>query len=156
MKVRDIMTAPPQTCHKQTDLVTASGRMLKTGTGALVVLDEHGKVAGVVTDRDLAMALARHLRGTGHLSVERVMSRPAHTCTPDDTVQDALLEMTRHGVRRLPVVATDGDLKGVVSIDDIILWGVNHGAITEHVLIAALRRICAAQTRAAELDLPAL
>ena len=51
----------PQADH----FVTASGRMLQTGTGALVVLDEHGKVAGVVTDRDLAMALARHLRGSG-------------------------------------------------------------------------------------------
>ena len=156
MKVQDIMTAPPQTCHLHTDLVTASGRMQQTGTGAVVVLDDHGKVAGVVTDRDLAMALASHLRGTGHLPVERVMSRRVHTCKPDDTVQDALLEMSRHGIRRLPVVASDGDLKGVVSIDDIILWGVGHGAITQHVLIAALRRICAAQTRAPEPDLSRL
>ena len=54
------------------------------------------------------------------------MSRPAHTCTPDDTgAALPLLEMKATGGRRRPVVASDGDLKGVVSIDDIILWSVN-------------------------------
>jgi CBS domain-containing protein len=156
MKVSDIMTAPPQTCHLHTELATASGRMQQTGTGALVVLDNHGKVAGVVTDRDLAMAIVSHPRGTGHRSVEQVMSRHLRTCKPDDAVQDALLEMSRHGLRRLPVVTSDGDLKGVVSIDDIILWGVNPGATTQHELIAALRRICAARTAAPEPELPRL
>jgi CBS domain-containing protein len=155
MRVREIMTLPPQTCHLQTDLATASRRMEENGTGMLVVLDGHARVKGVVTDRDLAMALALDQAGIERLPVGRVMSRRVHTCTSEDDVEDALAQMSRHGVRRLPVTS-GGDLKGVLSIDDIILWSVEQGAITRRALVAALRQICAASAAPPEPELPAL
>ena len=45
-------------------------------------------------------------------------------------------------VRRLPVVDEDHDLKGVISVDDIILWGLQQGGVTRSDLIATLRAIC--------------
>jgi hypothetical protein len=52
--------------------------------------------------------------------------------------------MTEARVRRSPVVTSDGDLQGILSIDDIILWGVQHGGVTRKDLAPALRAICAA------------
>ena len=80
MKVHDIMTQPPQTCHASTRLATASRRMKDSATGMLVVLDGRGRVTGVVTDRDIALALSGPNQDVAHLCVDSAMSRHAHTC----------------------------------------------------------------------------
>jgi predicted transcriptional regulator len=71
------------------------------------------------------------------------MSRPVHTCRPEDDVRVALERMANARVRRLPVVAEDGDVKGLVSIDDLVLWGLQSSGVGMHALIAALRALCA-------------
>lgn len=156
MKVHDIMAAPPRTCHVQTELASASRRMHETGTGTLVVLDDHARVTGIITDRDVAMALGVGHRGIDRLPVGRVMTRRVHTCSLDDDVQDALAEMSRYGVRRLPVTSSDGDLKGVISIDDIVLWAIGEGGVTARKLVPALRRIVSPRTTQPEPDMPGL
>ena len=151
MKVRDVMTQPPQICHPSTNLVTASQRMKDADTGMLVVLDAEGRVAGVVTDRDLALAIGDTRQDVRGRIVGSVMSRPAHCCTLDEDVGAAVRRLARSRVRRLPVVDADGDLKGVLSIDDVVLWAVHRGGITQAELAAALRRI-AAPHAAAHVD----
>jgi CBS domain-containing protein len=153
MKVQDIMTLPPQTCHLHTDLATASRRMQDAAVGTLVVIDDRGRVKGIVTDRDLALAIGGD-RGVERVPVGQVMTRPVRTCKPEDELQDALTQMARHGVHRLPVITGAGDLRGVLSIDDIILWGVTRSGVTRSALTSALRRICASRAGTQELDLP--
>jgi CBS domain-containing protein len=148
MKVRDVMTQPPHICHPSTDLTTASQRMKAADTGMLVVLDAQGRVAGVVTDRDLALAIGDTRRDVRARLVRSVMSRPAHCCGPDDDLSIAVARLARNRVRRLPVVDADGDLKGVLSIDDVVLWAVHRGGISQTEFVATLRRIVA--TRGAE------
>jgi CBS domain-containing protein len=53
--------------------------------------------------------------------VENVMTAEVHSCSPDDSIGDALDLMRRHRVRRLPVVDGDGHLKGLLSFDDVVL-----------------------------------
>lgn len=142
MKVRDIMTQPPQTCHVYTDLATASRRMKESGTGMLVVLGVHGRVEGVVTDRDLAMAISHPRHDLCRLPIARVMTPRVHTCREEDDVHAALAQMATTRVRRLPVVGDDGDLRAVLSVDDIILWAVQQGGISPKELASALRNIC--------------
>lgn len=54
MKVRDIMTCDVVSCHKETDIGTAAKLMLQGRFGTLPVMDAHGRLAGIITDRDIA------------------------------------------------------------------------------------------------------
>ena len=153
MKVREVMTRPPLTCRRDTTLATASRRMRDTGCGSLAVLDDRGRLAGILTDRDIAIAVADEDRQPAPRRVEEAMTHPVHTCHPEDDVHAALERMASEKVRRLPVV-DDGDLKGMISIDDIALWGVQHGGVTTQALARALRSICARRTACTESDLP--
>jgi CBS domain-containing protein len=142
MKVHDIMTQPPHTCRLETDLATASRRMKDFDCGFLPVLDQHGRVVGVLTDRDIAIAVGDRRRSASHVTAREAMSSTVHTCLPDEDIHRVLNRMATRHLRRLPVVTADDDLMGVVSIDDIILWGVEHGGVSAKELAGALRSIC--------------
>ena len=148
MQVHEIMTEPPQTCPQTMHLADASRRMRASGCGSLIVLGADGRIAGIVTDRDLALALGR-LRDAARLTLGRVMSRPVHRCRPADDLDVALHRMATSRVRRLPVVTADGDVKGLISIDDIVLWGLQSRGVSTHELVAALRALCASSSSAA-------
>lgn len=143
MKVKSIMTQPAQTCTIDMNLAAASRRMKETGSGTLVVLNHRGRLAGIVTDRDLALAVGT-IHDPAQTTVATLMTHPVHTCAPDDDVRAALGTMSMFRVRRLPVVGDAGDVAGMISIDDIILWGVPKSAVTLGVLVAALRSVCSA------------
>jgi CBS domain-containing protein len=141
MKVRDIMTQPPYTCGLLTSLGIASRRMRETGCGTLAVLDHRGRVAGILTERDLAIAIGTTNRNPSYISAHEAMTRNVYTCSPDEDLPAALERMTEARVRGLPVVTADGDLQGVLSIDDIVLsWGAQHRVITQEDLVWALAR----------------
>ena len=77
------------------------------------------------------------------------MSRPVQTCGPDDHVGVALDRMAAFHVRRLPVVDENGDVKGLISIDDIVLWGLRTPGVSTQALVAALRALASASSFAA-------
>jgi CBS domain-containing protein len=150
MKIRDIMTQPPHTCRFDTDLATASRRMKEFDCGFLPVLDQHGRVKGVLTDRDIAIAVGDRRRSASNVTAREAMSEKVHTCLPDEEIHRVLNRMATWHLRRLPVVTADDDLMGVVSIDDIILWGVEQGGVSAKELAGALRSICRPKDAAAE------
>lgn len=86
--------------------------------GALVVL-ERGRVAGIVSERDIVKAIG--LRGTGILDdpVSSIMTRDVVTCGESDTINQVMSRMTRRRFRHMPVVE-DGELVGIVSIGDVV------------------------------------
>lgn len=86
--------------------------------GALVVLRD-GALEGVLSERDVVAALARHGGRVLELSVADVMSRGGPTCAPHDTLVAVMGEMTRTRNRHLPVVEA-GQLKGIISIGDVV------------------------------------
>jgi CBS domain-containing protein len=87
--------------------------------GAIVVSDDGDSVDGILSERDIVIALADE--GTGLLSrrVEDIMTREVVTCEPGDTVGEMMAEMTNRRIRHFPVV-TDGRLCGIVSIGDLV------------------------------------
>jgi len=147
MKVKDIMTQPLQTCTIDMNLAAASRRMKETGSGTLAVLNHRGRLAGIVTDRDLALAIG-NIRDPALTAVALLMTHPVHTCGPDDDAHAAMDTMSTFKVRRLPVVSEAGDVEGMISIDDIILWGAPKSAVSLRSLVAALRSICSASSAA--------
>jgi CBS domain-containing protein len=139
------MTREPSTCGLDTPLDDASRLMNEGHCGTLVVLNRRGHPAGILTDRDLAMAIGRTASPASEIPVRDAMTSPVHTCTPEDSLSTALERMADATVRRLPVLSASGSLKGIVSIDDIVVWGLQHGGVTRKELLRALRAVCRAQ-----------
>lgn len=121
MKVREIMTGDAGSCGLATNLAAAARIMWERDCGAAPVLDHEGRVIGVITDRDICMALTTRNHLASELTVGDVVSGSVKTCAPDDAVGDALKTMESEQLRRLPVVDGEGKLAGILSLNDIIL-----------------------------------
>ena len=121
MKVKDIMTANANACTPTSTLADAAELMWDHDCGVLPVVTEGGKVVGLVTDRDICMAAQINNRNLRNIAVEEVISAEVFACGPEDDVHTALKTMAQNKVRRLPVVAPDGALEGILSMNDLVL-----------------------------------
>jgi CBS domain-containing protein len=122
MKVESILRrkgAHVETVTSETTVSTAVWSLRTKGIGALVVSDDGRSIQGVFSERDVVRALAAHGGALLGMRVAQVMSPVAVTCTPEDTVQRLMAEMTRRRVRHIPVV-DEGGLRGIVSIGDVV------------------------------------
>jgi CBS domain-containing protein len=119
MRVQDIMSEAVKSCRPETNLAEAASIMWEGDCGILPVISDGGKVIGLITDRDLAMAAGTTNRIPSDINVGEAMSRDIYDCTPDDDIHAALETMRKGKVRRLPVVNDDGVIEGVLSLNDI-------------------------------------
>ena len=141
MKISNLMTPDPITCLPTTNLAEAAALMLTGDCGILPVV-EQGKLRGVVTDRDLFIAVATRDRKPSTLTVGEVMKGPLFTCAPDDDV-DAVLElMKEHTVRRIPVLGFGGTVVGIVSLNDVVRAVGEKKAVHGAAVINTLQAIC--------------
>lgn len=120
MKVESLMTHNVESCAPGTDLATAARHMWDADCGLLPVLDA-GKLRGVVTDRDIAMAVAMRGVPARDIRVDEIMTGDHVTVRAQDDAKVALEKMSAAQVRRLPVVGKDGELDGVLSMNDLML-----------------------------------
>ncbi len=121
MKVKDVMMGTPYYCSIDSNLGSVVELMWNGNCGFLPVMGADGKIVGVITDRDVCIALGTRKRLPGETTVGEVISHRLFACAPEDDVHVALLVMKEGGVRRLPVLAPDGSLVGVISMDDVLL-----------------------------------
>ena len=121
MKVREVMTTSPVACTPINTLADAAALMWQNDCGMLPVLAEGGEVVGVITDRDICMAGVLNARQLAHIAVEEVVSGRLFACSADDDIHAALKTMRENRIRRLPVVAADGKIEGILSMNDIVL-----------------------------------
>ena len=121
MKVKDIMTGSPIYCTAKTNLGEAAALMWSRDCGILPVVDGERKVIGVVTDRDMFLALGTRNRLAGDITVGEVAPAKPFLCGSEDDIHTALATMARQKVRRLPVVNPEGRLEGILSMDDVIV-----------------------------------
>ncbi len=121
MKVKEVMMRTPYACHQETNLAAATELMWKGNCGFLPVLDASGRIRGVLTDRDICIALGTRNILAAALTAGEVIRLKPHTCLPEDDVHDALQTMREARVHRLPVISPDGKLVGVISMHDILL-----------------------------------
>jgi CBS domain-containing protein len=121
MKVKEVMTANPETCALTDSLAKAAGLMWEKDCGILPVVSDEGAVVGLLTDRDICMAAALKGRELANIGVEDTITGQVFTCEPNDEIRTALNTMQKNKVRRLPVLAADGTLEGLLSMNDIVL-----------------------------------
>jgi CBS-domain-containing membrane protein len=155
MKIADIMTREVRTCELGTSL-TQVARLMRAGCcGAIPVIDADGNIAGVVTDRDISMAIVNSSRRPINIEAREIMSPHVHYCAPDDDVRSALQTMKLARVRRLPVIGPGGRLAGIVSMDDVILRALAPDAPDSTEIVDSLREIVLHQEKKEIIDPPA-
>jgi CBS domain-containing protein len=93
--------------------------MQDKGVGALIVIDENSKVAGIVSERDYARKVILEGRSSKETFTKEIMSTELYVVTPANTVDECIALMTEKRVRHLPVLEK-GKLVGLVSIGDVV------------------------------------
>jgi CBS domain-containing protein len=120
-QVRDVMTQNPTSCNPSATVVDAAKVMASEDVGSVPVVKD-GRLAGVVTDRDIVVRVLAESRDPNSTTVGEIASSDLETVSPDDDLNTALRKMASSKVRRLPVV--DGDeLVGIVAQADVARQG---------------------------------
>ena len=139
MKIREIMTSDVKTCRPETSLADVVKLMWEQDCGVLPVVKSDGKVSGMITDRDICVALATRGQTADRIAVHDVIAGTAYTCSSEDDAMVALKTMKSHRVRRLPVVDGEGRLKGILSLNDVV---THAGAASPAEIVNAMAGIC--------------
>lgn len=105
--------------QKDTKVYEALKVMSDKNIGSLVVLDDDGKYAGILTERDYSRKVILEGRHSDEITVGEIMSTDLPTVKPDDTVELCMQLMSNKNIRYLPVF--DGThLSGIISISDVV------------------------------------
>ena len=148
MRVKDIMTCEVKFCDLNASLTEAAQTMWDTDCGVLPVLKDGKEIVGLITDRDICMAMAMRDCVPAAVSAEEVISGALYSVAPEEDIQKALEIMQEHKVRRLPVVSPEGELEGILSMNDVVLKAEeasNTGApeVTYADVVNTYKAICA-------------
>lgn len=122
MKLGQVCESRVVTTSPDTSLPDAVLEMRRMQVGALVVVERRNDLTlpiGIVTDRDIAAAMTSGVDVSAQ-RVSQVMSRNLVVAAEQDDFFDGLTKMRRFGVRRLPIVSNDGNLRGIITLDDVI------------------------------------
>jgi len=119
MVIADLMSRNVATCRADDRLDTPARLMWDLDVGCVVVVDEQLHVVGIITDRDVCMATYTQGKAPQHIAVHEAMAREVYSCLPDDNVTEVEDIMRKHRVRRLPVVDLNGQLAGLISLNDL-------------------------------------
>ncbi|WP_321937812.1 CBS domain-containing protein [Paraburkholderia sp. J8-2] len=123
MHIGRISTQPVETCTGDCSALVLAERMRHAHVGDIVVVEYRNGDAtpvGMVTDRDLVVAVMAAGEDPDQFTAGQIMSRGLIVVSESDEISVALDEMRRSGIRRLPVVDEAGRLTGIVTLDDIV------------------------------------
>jgi CBS domain-containing protein len=125
MRVREIMTSRPVHCRPADSAAAVARVMKEQGMGFVPICHSLNDrlLVGVVTDRDIVVAVIAKGRDAASVRMMEIMTLGPVTCRPDDAVEDVLEVMRRHRIRRLPVVGEDDLLVGIITLADIAASG---------------------------------
>jgi CBS domain-containing protein len=122
MRIADILRGKGSsvaTVAPTATLADLIGDLARYNVGALPVVDEGGRLVGIVSERDVVRQLHAHGAEVLRVQVAEFMTAGVTTCAPTDKVADLARVMTEGRFRHLPVVV-DGSLAGIVSIGDLV------------------------------------
>jgi CBS domain-containing protein len=122
MQVQNILQSKGTAVHSvpaNAKVRDAVGALNKHNIGAVLVVDTEGRLAGIISERDVVRLLGRDATGALGRPVSECMTASVVTCTRETSVATLMEQMTRFRIRHMPVVE-DGDIKGLVSIGDVV------------------------------------
>lgn len=118
-KGSDVVTVVPDTTVR--DLIAV---MVEHNIGAAIVCDAGARVLGIVSERDVVRRLVDGAAVLDH-TVEQIMTVDVTVCRTDSSTEQVRVEMTERRIRHLPVI-DDGELKGIVSIGDVVKSSIDN------------------------------
>ncbi len=149
MKVQDLMSHPAITCHVNDDLNTPAKLMWDHDCGVIAVVRDDGKLAGMVTDRDICMAAHIQGRSLDQILVNSVMAKHVLSAHPDQELGEVERLMAEHQVHRIPVVDEDHRPVGVLSLTDLALESVEPDTRMKNGMFKVARTLAAVSRRRA-------
>jgi CBS domain-containing protein len=87
--------------------------------GAAPVTEQPGRLAGIISERDIIRGISEHGDSALTLPAASLMTREVRTCSPTDAIVELMEVMTNQRIRHLPVLQ-DGSLQGIISIGDVV------------------------------------
>jgi len=140
---RALMTTDLRVCSPHDNLEQVARQLWDSDCGALPVVNPARQLVGMITDRDVCMAVYIRGQPPHACSVQSAMSRQVYSCAPDDSIQRIAGIMSEHQVRRLPVVDADGRLLGMVTLADLAKYlnGLSVDHPTRDLLVPTLAAI---------------
>jgi len=143
MKVRDVMTETPAYCSPDTNLAVVVETLWNRNCGVVPIVDSDGNLLGVITDRDICVALGTRNKLASEIAVSDVFSGQLVMGKLDDDLRTALLAMAEAKIRRLPIVDAQGKLAGMLSITDLLLRAERgrNGNLSAEDIVKALKQI---------------
>lgn len=133
MKVEEVMTLDPVCCLRSDTAKQAAVLMDELNVGVLPIVDEadRGHLIGIVTDRDLCMAVVAAGQDPTNVSVGDCMTAEPVCCKLSDDVDKVFAMMQYNQLRRIPVVSANDQIEGIVSVADLALLVNNPAAMAE-------------------------
>jgi CBS domain-containing protein len=122
MRLSDVLELKGYLVHiasPEETVMDAVHKLVTHNIGALAVVDENGKLAGILSERDVLRMLPQEAGGLSTIKVAQRMTPNVVTASPADDVESCLNTMTGHHIRHLPV-CVGGKLAGMVSIGDLV------------------------------------
>lgn len=113
---RNVVAANPSMTLQQIAALMREGDM-----GALPVVNDAGKLIGIVTDRDIVIRAAADGKDLNVVTVTDIMTEEIYTARPGDYVFQAIRLMRDKQIRRVPVINDKGELQGILAMADIAL-----------------------------------
>ncbi|MCE4605726.1 MAG: CBS domain-containing protein [Desulfurococcales archaeon] len=118
LKVEDIMSVPPVTAPEDVTVSDVARLMHENRIGSILIVDNQGKLTGIVTERDITHACAMGIIGK-ETKVFAIMTENPITTSPQELIEEAYKKMKTSNIRHLPVVDRDGEPVGALSMRDI-------------------------------------
>ncbi len=122
MKVKDILQikgSDVSTVPRDRPIMDVVTQLTEQKIGAVVVVDNAGKVTGILSERDIVGAMARHGADIAKLTAADLMTAEVETCNLEQSIDVVMTKMTHGRFRHMPVIK-DGSLAGLVSIGDAV------------------------------------
>jgi CBS domain-containing protein len=146
MNVQAIMTSEPFFATRDATVSEIAKIMADKEVGVVPIVDEARRPLGMLTDRDVCKAIASTNCAACEIPALNLASRPVISCAPDEELETALKTMRDHHIRRLAVVDRSGKLRGILSIDDVVLRSeeameVSHSTISFGDAVRTLKAI---------------
>lgn len=120
MFLSEVIQAAVATVEPGFTVIGAARHMVERSVGTLVIVDPESRPIGIITDRDLVALIAEGVDPT-QATIGCFAGQQLQTASLVDDIRDVTEKMHKHGVRRLPVVDSEGLLAGIVALDDVLV-----------------------------------
>ncbi|MGE5545754.1 MAG: CBS domain-containing protein [Solirubrobacterales bacterium] len=127
-KDRNLFTVRPD--HSVSE---AASLMASKKVGVTIVTDTQGRIAGILSERDIVSGITQYGKGVVEMPVRNLMTSLVATCSPRDSVKKILETMNERRIRHLPVVEHE-ELIGIVSIGDAVNFRLKEAQLEMGVL----------------------